>query len=71
MNKKIDAHLLDSNGGLPRLFFIQNRETDGSRWINVGMEKWWGEFAYERSENEASWHKKEHTLWWLGGVILC
>lgn len=32
-------NLLDGDCRLPTLLFIQNRETDRARWIDVGMEQ--------------------------------
>ena len=40
-----DQNLLESNRGTPALFFVQNRETNCSRWINVGMKERRHEFA--------------------------
>ena len=39
------THLFDCNCGLPRLLFVKNRQADGARRIDVGMEQRRIEFA--------------------------
>jgi len=37
--------LLDRDSGLPSLFFVQNRQTDGSGWVDIWVEERGNEFA--------------------------
>src|SRR5699024_8856139 len=37
--------LLHSDRGSPVLFLVQQRQTHGSRWVNVGVKKWRFELA--------------------------
>lgn len=37
--------LLDGDRGFPRLFFVQDGETNCARRVDVGMEEWRIEFA--------------------------
>lgn len=46
-------NLLDGDGGLPSLFFVEDAETDGAGRVDVGVEERWREFA----------------LGWFGGVF--
>jgi hypothetical protein len=34
------THLLDRDGGLPRLFLIENRKTYRTRGVHIGVEQW-------------------------------
>ena len=43
---KLASDLFDRNRRLPRLLFVQNRQTDGARGVHVGVEQGWREFAY-------------------------
>lgn len=40
-----DQNLFESNRWTPALFFVQNGQTNGSRWINIGMKERRHEFA--------------------------
>jgi hypothetical protein len=41
-----EEDLLDGDGRLPALLFIQDRQADGARGIDVGVEERWDEFAW-------------------------
>lgn len=41
-----EEDLLDGDGWLPRLFLVQDRQADGARGVNVGVEQWGCEFAW-------------------------
>lgn len=49
--------LLNRNRRFPRLLLVQNRKTDGSRGVDVGVEERGNEFAYMQDK----WHT------WLAG----
>lgn len=44
-----EEDLLDGDGRLPALLFIQDRQADGARGIDVGVEERWDEFAWTLS----------------------
>ena len=46
LNTKQD--LFDRDRGFPALFFIQDRQADGTRWIDVWVEQGRSEFACSR-----------------------
>ena len=41
-----EENLLDSDGWLPTLFFIQDGKANSTGGIDVGVEKWGNKFAY-------------------------
>ena len=41
-----EENLLDSDGWLPTLFFIQDGKANSTGGIDVGVKKWGNEFAY-------------------------
>lgn len=55
VEQRLDAEqdLLDGDGGLPALFFVEDGEADGARGVDVWVEERGGEFA----------------LWGLGWVL--
>ena len=41
-----EQNLFDSDRWLPAFLFIQNRQADSARRVNVGVKEWWRELAY-------------------------
>lgn len=41
-----EKDLLDGDGGFPAFLFIENGQADGSRRVDVGVEKWRDELAW-------------------------
>lgn len=50
-NKTTSTHLLHRDTGFPRLFLIQDRQTDRAGGIDVGMEQGRVEFAWLVSDS--------------------
>jgi hypothetical protein len=48
VEQRLDAQqdLLNGNCGFPALFFVKDREADGTRGVDVWVEEWWNEFAF-------------------------
>lgn len=42
--------LLDRDRGLPSLLLVQDRQANGARWVDIGVEKRRDEFAYCRCQ---------------------
>ena len=40
-----EEDLLDGDGGLPSFLFVEDRQADGARRVDVRVEERWGEFA--------------------------
>lgn len=40
-----EEDLLNGDGGFPAFFFVEDRETDGSGGVDIGVEEGWCEFA--------------------------
>ena len=41
-----NQNLLDCDGWLPALIFVEDAETDSTRWVDVRMEERWDKFAF-------------------------
>jgi len=41
-----EEDLFDGDGGLPGLFLVEDRKTDGAGRVDVRVEERWGEFAW-------------------------
>lgn len=68
-----EKNLLDSDGGLPAFFFIENGQADSAGRIDVGVEErrnklaWWESDGTEEDEEV---EKEGHTLGRLGRVLV-
>lgn len=54
--------LFDSNTRLPSLLFVQDRQTDGARWIDIRMEQRRRKFAFWRLGRVILWEAHDELV---------